>query len=217
GPVSVTAEAPYGKGGLVQLQPEPTRAVLELDGVDIGRAKLAALEPIRELVKSADPLVPIQVPAEGGVSWEAERGLVFRDMTVADDPQASGSRYVWQPSLDVRHRTLGCVYWPLDVGKAGRYYLWARVSAASREADSFSLGLIGDKEGRLAAWHLHASPEWAWDCFAANKASQPTPIDLPVGRSWIQLRTREAGAKIDELFITSDPKEKPPTGRKRPG
>jgi hypothetical protein len=217
GAVSVTAEAPYGKGGLVQLEPEPTRAVLELDGVDIGRAKLAALEPIRELVKSADPLVPIQVPAEGGVSWEAERGLVFRDMTVADDPQASGSRYVWQPSLDVRHRTLGCVYWPLDVGKAGRYYLWARVSAASREADSFSLGLIGDKEGRLAAWHLHASPEWAWDCFAANKASQPTPIDLPVGRSWIQLRTREAGAKIDELFITSDPKEKPPTGRKRPG
>lgn len=209
GPVSVTAEAPYGKAGPVRLQPEPTRAMLELDGLEIGRPKLAAVEPLRSLIAQTNPLDPIQVPAEDSVYREAEQGLVFHEMTTAEDSQASASRYIWQPPLTERRRTAGSAFWPLDVAKAGRYYLWARVMAPNQESDSFHVTLFDGDEERLGAWHLRVSPEWNWECFTTDQSRKPTPIDLPAGRCWLQLRPREPGAKIDCLFFTSDPDQRP--------
>lgn len=208
GPVAVTAAAPFGQGGLIQLQPEPARAVLELDGQDLGRPTLAAVEPIRSLVASTRPLEPIHVPAEGGVYREAEQGLVIHEMATAEDAQAS-TRYVWQPSLAKPRRTAGSVFWPLDVAKPGRYYLWARVVAPDQKSDSFHVALIDGHEKSLGAWHLRVSPQWSWNCFAADKSRKPTPIDLPAGHSWLQLRPREPGAKIDQLFFTSNPNQHP--------
>ncbi len=209
GPVSVTADAPYGPHGLVRLQPEPTRALLELDGLEIGRPKLAIVEPIRSLIAQANPLEPIQVPPEGGVYREAEQGLVFYEMTTAADSQASAARYIWQPPPAERRRTAGSVYWPLDVTKAGRYYLWARVRAPNQESDSFHVTLFDGDEKRLGTWHLRVNPDWIWQCFTTDQSWTPTPIDLPTGRCWLQLRPREPGAKIDCLFVTSDPAQRP--------
>ena len=227
GPVVVEATTPFGAGG-VRLDPPPPAGILELDGREIGRPILQAVEPVgsspagtrhaprdgqphaeREEY-AGDPLRPIALPAQGSVSWEAESGLVLAGMTVAEDPNASGGSYVWQPPDSSVHHLMGSIYWPLDVSRAGRYYLWARVWAPDDDHNSFSIALLGDAGERpLAPWSLSLADYWRWEALHLTKDRKPTPLDLPAGMSWLQIRVREKGTKIDRLMLTSDPKAKP--------
>jgi hypothetical protein len=227
GPVAVETTAPFGRGG-VRLDPPPPTGILELDGREIGRPILQAVEPVysslagtRHAPRNAhphaereeypgDPLRAIALPAQGNVSWEAESGLVFPGMIVAEDPKASGGSYVWQPADSRVQHLMGSIYWPIDVSRAGRYYLWARVWAPDDDHNSFSIAWLGDGGERpLAPWSLPLADFWRWEALHLTKAPQPTPLDLPAGASWLQIRVREKGTKIDRLMLTSDPQAKP--------
>ncbi|HUT89798.1 MAG TPA: hypothetical protein VMY37_09895 [Thermoguttaceae bacterium] len=212
GPVAVEAAAPFGLGGGVRLVPEPTRGVLELDGEEIGRPLLESIEPVASYRQRADRLRPVDVPAEGGVYWEAEDGLVFPGMIAADDPDASAGRYVWQPADDVWGRSTGSVTWPLRVARAGRYWLWGRVFAPDPQSDSFYVRLLGDTDPlqpEAASWHTGHGDRWRWQFLALDRAKAPTPLDLPAGPVRLQLHVREPGTKIDRLFLTTDPAAEP--------
>ncbi len=211
GTVSIHARSPFGLGGGVDLQPEPTRAVLELDGKEIGRPILDDIEPVRSHRHLPDPLAPIDVLAQGRVGWEAESGLILHGMTVAEDPDASRGRYVLQPIDPQVARMPGSVTWSLRVAKAGRYYLWARVVALDPQTNSFSVLLEGDTDELPVrdAWHLRESGRWNWQCLALGKSKGPTPVDLPAGLAWLQIRTREPGTKIDRLLLTPDADDRP--------
>jgi hypothetical protein len=54
------------------------------------------------------------------------------------------------------------------------------------------------------AWHLRTSGQWSWQRLTLGKNRIPTPVDLPAGRAWLQLRTREPETKIDRLMLTPD-------------
>jgi hypothetical protein len=211
GPVSIVARVPFGLGGGTQLIPEPTRAVLELDGKEIGRPILDPLEPIRSCCRGRNPVEPIRVPAEGPVSWEAEAGLVLHGMTIAEDPAASQRRYVFQPLAGEVYRLPGSVTWAISAAKPGRYYLWARVQAPDPQRNSFHVSWEGDADEVLArdAWNLREGGPWNWQCLAMGKSKTPTPVDLPLGLSWLQFRTREPDTKIDRLFLTPDANARP--------
>jgi hypothetical protein len=211
GPVSVVAEPPFGKGGRIAFQPEPSRALLELNGTEIGRPKLSLVEPLRTRLESGDPLEPIDVPAQGDVTWEAEQGLVFPEMAVADDPRVSGQRYVWQPVHERMSHPGGSVFWPLRVSKAGAYYLWGRTLGPDANSNSFSLTLIGPSaRTELGDWQVAEGKNWRWNRFSSARARRPTPLALEAGLYWLQLRTREIGTKIDQLLLTTDPQHENP-------
>jgi hypothetical protein len=47
------------------------------------------------------------------------------------------------------------------------------------------------------------------DLKESGNSREPTKLDLPGREVRLQLFARDAGAKIDRLFITSGPKERP--------
>jgi hypothetical protein len=211
GDVSILARAPFGQGGGVNLEPMPTRAVLEVNGKDIGGPILETVEPIRSEIRGRDPTRPIDVPAQGRALWEAEDGLILHGMMVAEDTNASRGRCVVQPVTRHVQRMPGSATWPLRVAKAGRYYLWARVFAPDHETNSFHIVLESDWDELPVrdAWHLRPGSQWNWQCLSLGKSGAAVPVDLPAGQAWLQIRTREPGAKIDRLLLTSNPNERP--------
>ena len=212
GPVAVEAAAPFGPGDDVKLLPEPTRGVLELDGREIGRPLLEALEPVAAYRRRAESLEPIDVPADGGVYWESEEGLLFPRMLVAEDVDASGGRFVWQPPDEFWRQSTGTVTWPLRVARPGRYWLWGRVFAPDPETDSFYVRVLGNSEPlepQGGSWHTGHGNGWRWQPVAFDRAAEPTPLDLPAGLIRLEIRVREPGTKLDRLWLTADTEAEP--------
>jgi hypothetical protein len=85
------------------------------------------------------------------------------------------------------------------------------VRAATPSHDSFLVAL--EQDGRQlianATWAIGVRREWTWVRFTPEGAKIPTPIALPAGRSELILRTREAGAQIDRLFLSPTADGKP--------
>ena len=129
-------------------------------------------------------------------------------MCVAKDNAARGGAYVWTPGADgARGSGPGSVSWQLDVKDPGTYRLWGRVRAPTPDDDSFmvsanigeyaKIGTRGPVALPRTEWHLGQWRNWAWREFPAN-------VTLPKGPVVLTLHTREDGAKVDALTLTSD-------------
>ena len=210
GPVGLDIHPPYGPGGEVRLVPAPCRGVLELDGREIGRPLLAAVEPLRSFPPEAGPLEPIRVPAGKGAAWEAERCIALPGARVVEDAEASDGRCVGQPSDDAYGRA-GVVLWSVDVEKSGRYYLWARVRAADDKSNSFTVQMRSETNESLAegVWDFRPTARWQWQPLRFVRATEPAVLDLPAGLCRLEFRVRERGAWVDRLLLTPDAKEEP--------
>jgi hypothetical protein len=210
GPVVVAASAPWRDAE--QLTPAPTRGVLEIDGKDVGREILGKVEPIRGYLKRLANLPTTKLREGKGTFLEAESGLVVADMVVAKDDAASGGSYVWTPGEPGQRSTgSGSILWELTVDKAARYYLWGRVLAPTSSDDSFYVRVIGGAGERVGGveWHTGTHRTWGWSPARDQNAGEPTGLPLPAGKIRIEIRTREDGAKIDRLYLTTDPKDRP--------
>mgnify|MGYP006268277343 CR=1 FL=1 len=206
GPVSVVAAAPFVGESPVRLEPAPSRAVLEIDGVDVGRRIFERIEPFRGYARALAPDRAVVAPAVGAREWEAESGLVLPAMAVVDDRGASGGRAVVAKAAPA-----GGATWRLDVTGAGRRWLWARVRAADGDSDSFHV-VATDGGGRQfvrGAWHLPHTADWSWAPLRLEHAAAPTPLDLPAGSVELSFEPREAGSAVDALWMTTDPDAHP--------
>jgi hypothetical protein len=106
----------------------------------------------------------------------------------------------------------GNVTWTLNLAKSGRYWLWGRVDVPNPEMDSFFVQLSADSNEtpiENESWHTGQSDGWRWQSVGLNRSRQPTPFDLPGGKVRLSFRVREAGTKIDRLFLSADPGGKP--------
>jgi hypothetical protein len=218
GPLSLSAAAPFDGRSPIELIPEPTAAVLEISYPgsedqprDLGREILNDVEPIRSFRQQLARVRPIAVPTDGAAIWEAEDGLVFPGMVVGEDAAASAGHFVGSPTDGLSDTRSGKLTFQLDVAQAGTYYLWGRVLAPDPESDSFYV-LLDDSHGlppSSASWHTTNGDGWRWCPVAFDKAKAPAQFDLPAGRTTLQFRVREAGTKLDRVFITRDPEASP--------
>jgi len=210
GPLSITADAPWDQSGRVQLVPKPYQGVLEVDGKELGRPLLAAVEPLASLPPGTGPLHCLTVPAGKALFWEAEAGLVLPGMAVEDDAEASGGRYVGQKPSPIGQPS-GRVIWSLTIERPGRYWFWARVRSADARHGAFSFSVIGEEGAVMpaATWILRSPGRWQWQPLEFEGANVPAALDLSKGVYHIQLQTRQSGTMIDRLMLTADPKERP--------
>jgi hypothetical protein len=211
GPVRLAAAAPFGQGGEIELAPEPTRGTLEIDGQEVGRPILERLECVKRHLEKLETEKVVIVPADRGVYWEAEAGLVFPGMQVGEDAGASRGRFVWQSPASSWDQVTGTVRWTLKLAEAGRYYFWGRVWAPDLETDSFFVTLSTATSDLVARadWHTTSGAGWRWVPLALNRARQPTVFELPAGEIRLQLTARESGTKIDRLFVARTMEQTP--------
>jgi hypothetical protein len=208
-----------GSRGPIELEPRAPRAVLECDGRDLGRAILEKIEPIRSRREGLSLQKPLDVPARRAVYCEAEDGFVLPGMTVAETADASGGRFLWQPpdqtdktgTSPVLFRAPGTAYYPLRVAEEGLYHLWGRVQAPDPQSDSFYVRINGETEEMVprAAWNLRPSAAWDWQPVVLDKLQGPVAIRLPAGAVMLEIQTREAGTKLDRLFLTREAGQRP--------
>lgn len=210
GPVAIAVDAPIDSAdGRVRLDPPPSRAVLELDGVDVGRHLLERSEPFTSYAAALAPERIVAVPRKGAVRIEAESGLVLPRMVVGDDGR--GTRFIWQPAGPEPVAASGGASWRLRVPLAGRYRLWGRTIAPDATHDSFSVSIAvpGGEQSLAGAWHVRRSDDWNWAPVQIAESSDGPVIPLPEGDVTLTVVPREAGAKLDALWLTSDPRARP--------
>jgi len=201
---------------LSDAEPVPARAVLAVNGRDLGGEHLARLPVVVAYKRQiAEALTrqrkgAVMILPDRDAIWEAEAGAVFPNMVVAkDDPQASGGSYVWAPGEPgARGGGTGYLLQNLQVAKAGQYYLSARVIAPSFEDDSFFISVSSEKFSILDqfVWHLpKVNAEWYWAMVADRGNSDGIPLQLPEGTVTLRIQVREDGTKIDQLRLSPQP------------
>lgn len=206
GRVTAGAAAPYNEPAVTE--PAWNRALLALDGQDLGRQILGRIPLLERLNRRLIECPPVRVG--GSVCFEAESGSPVASMIEQSDPEASGARYVSVPEKGERD-PVAKVRWPLEVAEAGDYYLWGRVRTAPGGGDSFFVDWRGPagSDGRAVwetrVWSLGAHPEWTW----VRLGPLPGRVRLAKGRGEIAVRVREPGAMLDALALMRTADEKP--------
>lgn len=211
GAVAVTAQAPFLVPG--PTEPRTPHHVLACDGDDLGARLLGTIEPVRSLRSRRGAGGPIAVPATGAVGWEAEAGLIYPPMTPAEDTAASKGVFAWMPAQpgEKAGSSVGRIRFELTVAAAGPRYVWGRVLTATPENDSFLVAASTEQETLLGptTWATGVHKSWTWVRFTPD-AKTMAALTLPAGEVTFEIRVREAGAKLDRLFLTTDPKAQPP-------
>jgi len=194
------------------LEPPPSRAVLWLDGKDVGQAILERVEPIRTYIEHLKRTPPAVIPTNRGVYMEAESGYAVATVTVAEDTKASGRRFAWCPGEPGRqHSGHGRLVWRINVPEAGDYHVWGRVLAPTPADDSFYLQAFDNSGQPLKRfeWHTGRHTSWAWTPVTDGRTRERATLALPRGTVRMELEAREDGTKIDRLFITPDANARP--------
>ncbi len=200
GTVEVNVEQPWKKSGRVALTPLPSTSVLSINGEDVGRDILASVPRFKRMEQAATPPDPFPVKPNDGTTIEVEKGGIVPAFNVEKDGDAFGGRCVTAGSV-------GAVKIPLDVRKAGDYYLWGRVLAPDGKTDSFYLRIRKDQETLVSrhAWHTGRSKEWRWSPVKLRNREPARRIHLPEGEVMLELLARENGTRIDRIFLSPDP------------
>ena len=211
------------------ISPEPTHDLLEVTDPqtnnirDIGREILEENDLIQNYKKSLQELADkstITVPGK----WEAEDGLLRPPMALREHPKSSGGHFIWLPNTP-RKKTgsqVGSATWCLDIPQQEPYYIWGHILSPNKNQNSFFIKIFQNEEleskiwkGEIILrniWRTGINQQWAWvplDLRNNDTPHSPTPIVLEEGTTFIQLFPREAGTKIDQLYISNNIDNKP--------
>ncbi len=211
GTVAVGADA--AKSAPFGLEPSPSRALLSVDGDDVGKRLLEDLEPIRSWRAKTRAGSPVVLSKTEGVYFEAEGGRMISPMTAGEDAGASSSLFIWmqaQPG-EKGSSAIGAATWQLQVADGGEYYLWGRVQAPTPENDSFYVRAFTEDGEVLSRtdWPTGVRQTWQWIPLAIGGGRAQMALDWQAGIVHLQLRVREAGTKMDRLFITPRAGDRP--------
>ena len=161
----------------------------------------------------SNPMPDAGMEPGGNTVWiEAEAtGTLTAPMEVGSDAMASGGEFVMAPIVSAMpmaraepgDATDGIASYIFNVGAAGSYKIWGRVSIDTGETDSFWVRVDG---GDWYQWNnLALGAEWHWDDVHDSAAMDAlVEFDLTAGQHTINVAWREEGAKLDKLLITDD-------------
>lgn len=123
---------------------------------------------------------------------EAEDGTIEPPMAVGYDESASGGRYVYTPE------GTGQVIVDFSVQIEGDYELWGRAWGDGYGGDSFWVTV---DTGTPVLWDIPIVG-WRWLPVVDRGNAERVPLyRLSAGRHSVQVRTREAGARLDVLEL----------------
>jgi len=196
-------------------EPGAEDRLLAVNGRDLGREILGDVGPIaryRRLVAVAEKGAPGAPRAEEIIEAEAA-GMMVPPFRVGEHKSASGGKFIWvpgAPGAKGRSRVARAV-WAVNVPKAGKYHLWARVLAPTPEDDSFVVRI--HQAGRVVLprsdWHTGLHKEWEWVPVRVGRARRSPSIHLKAGAAVIEFYCREDGTRLDALYLTADPDARP--------
>lgn len=149
------------------------------------------------------------------VFLEAEDGQLGAPMAVFAE---GGTSYVATSS----YSTTAWVQGSFSVGVADDYHVWCRVRAGTASTDSFGVTVNNAPE---EIFHVYGSPDaadgirdsgWIWKKIHQPSAG-PRIYTLAAGSHSIRFRSREPGAHLDRIVLTSDPNLVPTDSLPRSG
>lgn len=131
---------------------------------------------------------------------KAEQGQVSSPMVIANEMGHSGRTFVHQPASEDRGKRLlgekGSVEYSVEIPCQNQYRLWARVYYIDIDGNSWYCH-IDDHEQTMLGNELQPIEEWHW--------IKGNTWNLEEGLHTLLLKTREDGARLDQLLITSLP------------
>ena len=147
---------------------------------------------------------------EGLPSDEVRVGGAWREPARVYVDAAFGERLGMTDLFDGRTQSLYCVglkdgvdsgrvTLTLRAPKSGRFYLWARVSAAADGSGEFAITCDAEDAGAARA----VTGEWLW-VRALDEQGRPVALDLEQGERTLTVATRSRGARLDRLLATDD-------------
>ncbi|MCB0325151.1 MAG: hypothetical protein KDD69_16315 [Bdellovibrionales bacterium] len=150
-----------------------------------------------------------QTPGSIGLYLEAESASLTAPMAIGQDSRASGGKYVVSQTANS-----GAVSFSFNAPKASSYYIWARVLSPSGAADSFFVSVDGTAKDVFDTAEDTWSPEWQWTVLNGRNGGDPLDVSprsltMAAGTRRIVFEGREAGTKIDRIFITDSPVASP--------
>lgn len=211
-----------GDGAFVDypILPAPqAAATLELEvGSDAGPRRI-----VSETVTIAER---VQVPRtnpnlDGSLLLEARdaqvaapmvRGSATLPQGVTDtlsQPEETCSEY--DPVAAATSSCLGRALFTVTNPKADTYFLSGLALAPAGWSNSF---FVRVGRGPLMAWHFPVSPLWRW-AQLVDEAGRAVPLELPAGTVDVEIVTREDGAHLAKLALTTTPGSDPTTLRPR--
>jgi len=150
----------------------------------------------------------VSINAHVKILLEAEKGTLSAPMVRAKDAEANNGKYILvrKGNGDVTDPLSpgGQAVYSFSVPAAGRYQVWARVIANNTRSNSFFISM-DDAVG--FAWHtaLGGKDSWVWDRVIDNNEPTPFSFNLDTGTHTLVIKQLEAGTKLDNIMITTDP------------
>lgn len=187
-------------------------------GADAGESP----PPVRNLLPPEDTGVRIVLEAEAG---QVEPNMVIEEFQPVRHPdlglqEASGGKCVLVPKDANKECKLnktepkGKVVLEFSVPKEGEYYIYPRVFWLGECWDSMEMSVDGGK-GLLVTDTRYN--HWHWVKFSSpdETSTAPRSFRLAAGRHTLMFKNREDGTRLDQVYITDDPDDRP-TGMKKP-
>lgn len=188
----------------------------EFAELEPGRYRLLALPPPGHSLRTSDQWVTVaggatttvdlaaeayEPPPDNGWQQEAEDALVAAPMSVKEDAQASGGRFVSTSvtSYEPDSTLTGANTFIFNIPSAGNYYLWARVMGLDGRHNSFWLSLDGGADAMIEIQPNGDRWEWVW------QRGPVQPYALSVGLHTLRFSGREADARLDKIALSDNP------------
>ncbi|MFC1717866.1 hypothetical protein ACFL6S_29670 [Candidatus Poribacteria bacterium] len=131
--------------------------------------------------------------------FEAESATdIIGPMEVEEDPAASGGKCLASGG--------GSAKYEIMIPEDGDYIIWGRALAKDGASDSFFVGVNVDEPSNL--WEMPQG-SWVWDQVNHRGGADPVIFKISKGMNTVSIKTREAGAKLDRIFLTTSSSARP--------
>ncbi|MGE5530922.1 MAG: heparinase II/III family protein, partial [Bacteroidota bacterium] len=132
----------------------------------------------------------------------------LRDDGAIIAPGSAAAQCFVHTPLDATGR--GETSWTVELPQAGEYTLWGRVRAVGTELGKSDSFLVQVDDEKPVDWHMPTVASWTWGKVTTGPSQQPQTFRLAAGSHTIRIMTRETGAQLERMVMTSDPEGKPP-------
>ena len=129
------------------------------------------------------------------------------DGAIVTPESTSGGAYVDTPPEATGK---GACEWPVQIAAAGDFVVWARVRAGGPEPAKSDSFFVQMDDAKPVEWHLPGTRTWTWGRVTNGVGQAAVAFALTAGEHRLRILTRENGAQLNAVVLTTDPAAAPP-------